>query len=74
MKDWAVDGHSWVDERVANATAYIEKNVKQILLKSYISSGGRFDVESLKIDLTKYVADKKALTDVAEQMARASLG
>eukprot|EP00972_Heterocapsa_arctica_P073447 10847899-Heterocapsa_arctica.AAC.1 len=60
--------YAWVDQRVACALAFVEKQVKGIVLKTYISAGGRFDVEAFKIDFTKFVSDKRALDGVVGGM------
>jgi hypothetical protein len=56
------------------ARTFIEKQVKSTVLKSYLSSTGRFDIESLKIDLTKMCADKTNEAQIADRMRDIALG
>ena len=66
-----------MDSRIATVTAHFEKNIKEVILKGYIGASGRFDIETFKIDFTKFVCDKenKANDDeLARRMAGASLG
>ena len=59
FQDWAVDGHAWVDNRVNTAVSFVERQIKLKTLKGYVTASGRFDIEGLKVDLTKGVLDKK---------------
>jgi len=72
-QDWEDEGYAWVDLRVATAKAHIVMNIKQVILKDYISGSGRFDIESLKIDFTKFITDKRNESDLSSRMAGATV-
>ena len=65
----------WVDSRIATVKAHFVKNIKEVILKDYIGASGRFDIETFKVDFTRFVSDKenKANDDeLARRMAGAS--
>jgi len=59
--------------RVATAKAHIVKNIKHVILKDYFGASGRFDIETFKIDFTKFVGNKKNESDLSAAMAGVSL-
>ena len=67
-QDWKNSKHSWVDQRGETATTFIEKTVKGMFEK-YVSATGRFDVESLKIELSKMMAVMKEIENLATKTA-----
>ena len=73
-QDWEDEGYAWVDSRVATAKAHIVKNIKAVILKDYFGASGRFDIETFKIDFTRFISDKKNDSDLSARMAGASLG
>jgi hypothetical protein len=73
-QEWGDAGHALVDNRVATARAFIERGVKTVLLRSYVSVSGRFDIEALKIDMTRLVADKDNEAALAARMQGVVIG
>ena len=58
-QDWSETGHQWVDARVLTATTYLEKQIKTGPLRRFFSINGRFDIENLRLEMTKTITEKK---------------
>ncbi len=71
-QDWLSEAHALIDERHATSSSFLEKAVKSMMGK-YINALGRFDLESMKIDLTTYMSDRKKMEETASAMAGMNL-
>ena len=49
----------WVDDRVASVEKSLEDKVK-VTLSDYVTKTGKWDLESMKLDLTAYKTERAA--------------
>ena len=64
---WKQAGEKWLVERSAAAEASIEKHIKASLLKEFLLISGKWDLESLRLSLTRLVTEiKNAATHMAD--------
>ena len=72
-QEWLSVAHGFVDDRHAVASSYVEKAIRTMMVK-YISAVGRFDLESLKIDLAAYMASRREIEAATNAMAVMAVG
>ena len=71
-QEWLSTAHSEVDDRHAVASSYIEKAMRTMLGK-YINAVGRFDLETLKLDMVAYITARREVDAAANAMAALAL-
>jgi len=64
LEDWASTAKEWIDDRVSSVDKCLEDKVK-VTLAQYLTKTGKWDLESMKLDLTEYKADRANRPDVA---------
>ena len=62
--DWAETSKNWVDDRLMSTVVAVQNKIKRCL-SQYVSKTDRWDLESLKLDLTEYKTKRAnlAMTD-----------
>ena len=52
-QDWRLKGEKWVAARSAAAEEHIKVKMVKTTLKGYVSATGKWDLESLRLELTR---------------------
>ena len=73
FQDWLSVAHSLVEDRHAVASSFVEKVIRTMMSK-YINAVGRFDLESLKLDLAAYMAARREIEAAANALANMQVG